>query len=175
MRILPAVLAYLTVLFASGQGGIRLIIWNYEPVLVSSDAFVDGQHLGVGYDQDLNHRLSFGIQFRMNTGVSRGWVANYQSAFHFNDNSSGSFYFGPNIGVRSIPGPDAKVLVPIGARIGVRGGLERFYADLHAGVQYNIGGGQPLYIDRGGVVDLRTGSFCFGLDLGWGWEPSRRR
>ena len=53
-------------------------------------------------------------------------VVNYRSAYHFSDNDRGSFYFGPSVGVRKFSEDGAPLLIPVGLRMGVRGGLARF-------------------------------------------------
>ncbi len=150
-------------------GGIRLILWNYE-LMYTSEGGDEAQHFGIGYDQDLTDRTSFGVKFRVPI-YGGGWVLNYSSAFHFSSTENGSFYMGPNIGFRSLPGEGTSSVLPLGFRIGVRGGLERFYADLHAGYVYNVGGNGQVFIDDSSQpYDLTKNSFCFGLDLGWGWS-----
>ena len=174
MRSLVFCFGLLASLSAAAQGGIRLIIWNYEQVVqAGTDAGLDS-HFGIGYDHDLEKRLSYSIQFRYGLN-SESFVLTYHSAFHFNDNYRGSFYLGPIIGVRRIGVLDDAVVVPVGMRIGVRGGLERFYADLHAGGQYNIGGSKEVAGDPYYANDLLRGTFCFGLDLAWGWDKRARR
>ena len=150
------------------QGGIRGIFWNAEPVVVGfqEDAF----SYGLGYDHDLNDRLSLGVSMRFLPSVE-GWVLTYRSAYHFADNESSSFYLGPTLGVRSLL--DNGTQIPFGIRIGVRGGLEKFYADLYVGAHYNVGASGRSSSDPRGVRDLRQGSFCVGLDLGWGWAGKK--
>lgn len=149
-------------------GGIRLILWNYEAVYELSSGRLE--HFGIGYDQDITDRTSFGLKFRIPLDGS-GWVVNYNSAYHFSSTENGSFYMGPTIGYRSLAGEGVGSVIPLGFRIGVRGGLERFYADLHAGYVYNLGGGgQVLLEDSSQPYDLMKSSFCVGVDLGWGWS-----
>lgn len=162
----------LAAVVASAQGGIRAIFWNYEPVFVD---YVGGTHVGLGYDQDLNEFVSFGVDLRYGVDT-RSWVANYHSAFHLSDNEAGSFYLGPTVGLRQVRSDDPRMLFPLGFRIGVRGGLERFYADIHAGFHYNVGAGEPVTFSRGSdEFDLQTGTFCVGLEFGWGWDARSRR
>ena len=171
LRFIGPLIAFTIASSAIAQGGVRLIVWNYEPIFAEG-GFDRMSHIGVGFDHDLNDRLSMGLDGRIGLAYSaNSWVVEYRSAFHFADTESASAYFGPTLGVRSISGEDAKTVVPLGFRIGVRGGLERFYADLYAGVKYYVGGsGRVTLNDGAGEVDLRSGTFCVGLDLGWGWE-----
>lgn len=155
---------------AHAQGGIRAIFFNNEPVSTGFNA--DFLHYGLGYDGDLNDRLAMGVQMRYSPGAS-SWVVNYHSHYHFSDNESTSFYMGPNIGIRSIGGSESAILVPVGMRMGVRGGLEGFYADLYLGGHYNVGGGGPAVLEDVGATDLRTLSFCAGVDLGIGWGKKK--
>ncbi|HRH68064.1 MAG TPA: hypothetical protein PLB89_01025 [Flavobacteriales bacterium] len=102
-RMLEAICTTAMLLSCTGscaQGGVRLILWNYEPIY-STQGYGDVQHIGVGYDQDLNERLSFGVQGRT-TFDGHSWVINYRSAYHMADNTSGSVYFGPTVGVRHL-------------------------------------------------------------------------
>lgn len=142
-----------------------MIVYNFEPVLEGGRV---EQHFGIGYDQDLNERLSIGATFRMSETAN--WVVNYRSAYHFSDASSTSMYFGPTVGLRQVTNElaDTKMLVPLGFRWGVRGGLRRFYADLYVGGQYNVGSSQPM--DDRARTSVRPLTFCAGLDFGWGWD-----
>lgn len=151
---------------AQAQGGIRAILWNYEP-LFEEPAGAEAQ-FGLGHDRDLNERMSLNVSFML---VSEGgWMASYRSAYHFSDNDASSFYIGPTVGVRNVDVHGGMLVFPMGMRMGVRGGLERFYADLYAGAHINVGAGKRPLTETGmGYYDLRTGSFCVGLDLGWGW------
>jgi len=154
---------------AQAQGGIRGIFWNVEPITagLQNDAF----SYGLGYDQDLSDRTSLGFSMRFFSGL-QGWALTYRSAYHFSDNESSSFYMGPTFGVRSLG--NFGMQVPIGMRVGVRGGLERFYADLYAGAHFVAGKSGRVVSDAGGIADLRQGSFCVGLDLGWGWAAKKK-
>jgi hypothetical protein len=154
---------------AYGQGGVRLIIWNVESVEV--DGFES--HYGLGYDHDLNKQLSLGVNLRyaLNT---ESLILNYRSAFHFSDNDRASFYLGPTVGMRFFRESGYGVQVPLGFRMGVRGGLEYFYADLYVGAQYSLGASGAVLSDDGfNSLDLRKGSFGGGLDLGFGWGSKR--
>jgi hypothetical protein len=153
---------------ARAQGGIRAIIFNTEPVTTGVNS--DFVHYGLGYDADLNDRLAMGVQMRYSIGAS-SWVFTYHSHFHFSDNEFSSFYMGPNIGFRTVDG--FGTLVPIGMRMGVRGGLEGFYADLYVGGHYNVGGGSSTVLENTGVTDLRTLGFSGGLDIGIGWGKKK--
>ena len=172
MRAL-ALLGFWASLSAAAQGGVRLVLWNYEPVLKYGSGVELDTHLGLGYDHDLEKRLSYGVQLRYALEAG-SFVLTYHSAFHFSDNDNGSFYLGPIVGLRRFGSLENAVVVPVGLRMGVRGGLERFYADLHVGGQYNMGGGSINADIGNGGYDLLKGTFCFGLDLAWGWEKNSR-
>ncbi len=172
LNYVKAICAGGALVFAAGcpaQGGIRLIIWNYEPIYRNEIS----QHFGIGYDQDLNDRLSLGLQGRIGTDGDT-WAINYRSAYHMAENTSGSAYFGPIVGFRHFKELE-KNIYPVGLRFGVRGGLERFYADLHAGVQYNVGAGSVSIGDGRYTTGLATATYCIGLDRGWGWDKPGRR
>ncbi|MEZ4808355.1 MAG: hypothetical protein R2815_12905 [Flavobacteriales bacterium] len=150
------------------QGGIRLLVSNVEPFVVGG-----AQHVGIGLDLDLADRLSLGVQGRMSIGVD-GWVLNYRTAYHFNDAEYASFYFGPLVGYRHIGAQEGVNVIPLGFQLGWRGGLERFYADLHLGGHYNLGADEVL-LEGGVKADILKTSFCAGLDLGWGWAGRNTR
>lgn len=155
---------------AQGQGGIRAIIWNGEPILAGTNP--DMLHYGLGFDHDLNDRQSMNVSAR----ISRtGWVVSYMSAFHFSDNQSSSFYMGPTLGLRQITTGDGATRIPVGLRVGVRGGLERFYADLYAGYRVDVIGKDVVIGENAMPMDIRRSSFMVGLDLGWGWARRRSR
>lgn len=140
--------------------------WNYEPLFEGPSGWA--AQYGIGYDRDLNEGLSLNVGFLL---VSEGgWMATYRSAFHVSDNDASSFYLGPTVALRNVAEHGGEMVFPVGMRFGVRGGLERFYGDLYAGVHVNLGAGARRLSDAGTAYpDLRTGSFCLGLDLGWGW------
>ncbi|MCB0769736.1 MAG: hypothetical protein KDC00_04950 [Flavobacteriales bacterium] len=160
------------VTLACAQGGIRLIVYNYEPLFEGGSL---AAHYGIGYDHDLNERVSSAWTARLDPG-NDSYVLNYRSAYHFSDNDRGSFYFGPSVGVRRFTVEGSPTLMPVGLRAGVRGGLERFYADLYAGFQYNAGSGKS-FSETGQYagVDLRAATYTIGLDFGWGWARNTRK
>jgi len=173
LKVLNAASALLLVVGSFAQGGVRLVLWNYEPIF-DAQGYGNFQHIGVGYDHDLNDRLSFSIQGRTSFDGNT-WAVNYHSAYHMADNSSGSAYFGPMVGVRHFTGEAPLNVFPVGIRLGVRGGLERFYADLHGGVQYNIGASSASVLEGSSKSGLAVAAYCIGLDLGWGWDKPGRR
>lgn len=151
------------------QGGVRLIFWDY--VSMGERNWANG--FGVGYDHDMNERLSLGVQARALAGNGAKWSFDYRSAYHFSDNDAGSFYLGPQVSVMSYETADGnKTLIPLGMRCGVRGGLERFYADLFAAVHYAAGANDLVDTEMG--RPLKAASFSLGLHMGWGWEKKDR-
>lgn len=148
------------------SGGIRVILWNVEPV---EEGGLDG-HYGLGYDHDLNDRLSLAATFRYAIN-SESVGLNYWSAYHFSNNDRTSFYMAPMVGIRFFSQSRYGVQVPVGFRMGVRGGLEKLYLAIYAGVHYNAGSSGRVRSDDGySTSDLRAGSFCAGLDVGFGWD-----
>ena len=164
-RWLFAALLVCAVASVYAQGGMRLIVYNYEPVFEDAGLVA---HYGIGYDHDLNERVSSAFSFRLAPEID-SYVVNYRSAYHFSDNDRGSFYFGPTVGVRTFTGGDGPTLVPIGLRMGIRGGLERFFADVYAGFQYNAGAGKPVSDADGADVSANAATYVIGFDVGWGW------
>jgi hypothetical protein len=53
--------------------------------------------------------------------------------------------------------------------MGIRGGLERFFADVYAGFQYNAGAGKPVSDADGADVSANAATYVIGFDVGWGW------
>jgi hypothetical protein len=119
--------------------------------------------------------MSVGITLRRSI-LTPSTVVNYRSAFHFSDNESTSFYMGPSAGLLKFRSGGYAMQIPVGYRIGVRGGLERFFADLYVGGSYILGAtGQVSAADGTGMADLRKLTFCVGLEMGWGWAGARGR
>lgn len=156
--------------FLSAQYGIRAIIWNYEPVAEETADLMG--HFGLGIDHDVNERISNALQFRVTYNTAASWVLNDRSAYHFADTDGPSFYMGPMVGLRSLKSEvDQRMLFPLGLRMGVRGGLQGFFADLHAGLVYNIGASDPILLaDQRQPSNLLPVTFCAGLDMGLGWD-----
>lgn len=167
MRSFVSLLALFLVSCLHAQSGIRAIPWNIEPVFDEKGG--EMTHYGLGYDRDLNDRLSLGVDFRI---LAVGtWTAEYRCQYHFADNTSSSFYMGSTLGVRSIGDHYSKVLLPIGIRMGVRGGLEGFYADLYVGGKYQLGAnGSAVRVDGITYPGFHTTTFVAGLDIGFGWD-----
>ena len=161
-----------TALSTQAQGGIRLVLFNAEPVV---EGFGISAHYGMGYDHDLNERLSYALLARFDIETD-SYAFNYRSAYHFSDNDRGSFYMGPSVGVRKFTEDGGPLLIPIGLQVGVRGGLERFFADVYAGFRYNIGSGKPIP-EPGSPQGLSAVpvAYVLGLDIGWGWAGSSKK
>jgi hypothetical protein len=145
------------------QGGVRAVLNNID---LSTDGFGDVSY-GLGYDHDLTKRTSFTVMMSHFVEV-RELEIGYRSNYHFMDNDRASFYMGPNIAVRT--GGLAATGVPIGFHMGVRGGLENFYADLFAGVRYRVGNKELAPSERFSRDDLPGTMFMFGLHIGFGWD-----
>ncbi len=160
--------ALLSAPVVNAQGGVRAIFWDYE--------VVDGSWLsgyGLGFDHDMNERLSMGLQVRYSGPTLQ---ADYRSAFHFSENDRSSFYLGPQCGLRSFL-EEEDLVFPIGLRTGVRGGLRGFYADLFASVSYSLGDRAGYGADTSAslpAVDASPVSFNVGLHMGIGWDRADR-
>lgn len=165
-KILLVVLV-LNVGTVAGQGGIRAIFWDLEKA--GEAQWVAGY--GLGYDQDLNKRLSLAAQFRYGTdGAASHFQFDYRTAYHLADNDASSFYLGPQIGIRSYQSGVEGTVVPVGMRMGVRGGLQGYFADLYAGVFFPLGAtglSRPLLEQE--RYELASVSFAIGLHMGFGW------
>lgn len=159
---LPAALA------SQAQGGIRVIFWDYVRFGQSNWASA----FGLGYDHDMNDRLSMGLQARLLAESDAKWALDYRSAFHLSENDMTSFYIGPQISVLGYESDDrSTTLIPIGMRCGVRGGLERFYADLFVAAHYTLGSGDVQFETTSATMGAST--IVLGLHMGWGWDKSR--
>jgi|GEM_PF-1141803 len=158
------------------QGGVRAIFWDYENI--GANAWVPS--VGLGYDHDLNQRISLAGQVRL--GLQANIVSiDYRSAYHFADNDGASAYMGPMISWRRFgsnrnsgsSSGNSFTTVPIGMRVGVRGGLKRFYADLFGSVSYNVGQPADAVETIGVNIVPNALSYCIGLHMGWGWDKAR--
>lgn len=152
------------------QSGIRAIFWDYDFLL---DGGVGGS-AGLGFDHDLAPRLSTCVQLRYDYQL-KGYTAEYRSAYHFADTDGPSFYMGPSIGVRSMGEGHGGTSMPVGFRMGVRGGLQGFYADLFGAITYGIGGATEA-TDTALRFPVKTPVyFTTGLHMGLGWDKRRNR
>lgn len=122
----------------------------------------------------------------------------YRSAYAFSDNDEGHLYLGSFIGIRRMKQrvdldrwttPSGygysggsfveraianKVVVPVGLRLGVRGGMEdTYFMDLYFQAGYCIGGGtagfSQAYLDIAEELALAKFTFTAGLAIGFGW------
>lgn len=148
---------------AQAQGGIRVVLNNFD---ISTGGFGDLSY-GLGYDHDFSERTSFTVLVSRYIEVGEMEIG-YRSNYHFMDNDGASFYMGPNIALRT--GGDARTGLPIGMHMGVRGGLQGFYADLFAGVRYRVGSKELGPSERLSLDNLPGTTFMFGLHFGIGWD-----
>lgn len=157
---------------------------------------------GLGLDHDLNPRLSLGLDLSFGLGYKaylydrnnsstavldvNSLSIIYRSAYCFSSNEDQtSGYFGPFLGYTRVkadlqqydPGrrsTTTRALIPVGLRVGVRGGLRGFYGDVYCSAGYRFNAGSPLFDGTGlPAVDnatLRNLVFSFGIALGGGWE-----
>ncbi|HEY0976634.1 MAG TPA: hypothetical protein VGE21_04120 [Flavobacteriales bacterium] len=159
---------------------------------------------GFGVDHDLNPRLSIGLDVAFGLGskesINLGGSSSgllevntlsfiYRSAYCFSSNEDRTAgYFGPFVGYTRASSDlriydqgfspttitSARTLIPVGLRVGVRGGLRGFYGDVYCSAGYRFNAGSPLFDGTGlPAVDnatLRNLVFSFGIALGGGWE-----
>ncbi len=154
-----------------------------------------GYHFGIGYDRDLADRLSMGVDLMFTTGIFSGegsvYTLQYRTAFYFASNTEASAYIGPSIGIRSASltkytynynsytytsstttATDNTTLFPIGLRVGFRGDLRLFYADVYTGFVVQVGGESSL--DTAPVPAPKPVTFVLGVDFGFGWDKRSR-
>lgn len=144
------------------QGGIRTALYNGD----IGRAYADLSY-GLGYDHDITERTSLTVLASYFV-EGRELELAYRSNYHVADNDQASFYLGPNIALRT--GGDLPTGVPIGFHMGVRGGLEGFYADLFGGVRYRLGSKEVTDSERFATDMLPGVTLLFGLQFGLGWE-----
>lgn len=172
MRIAPLVLVITlslsSTMVSQAQGGVRLIFWDAMRFGRSNWATC----FGLGYDHDMNERLSLGIQARVLAESDAQWAVDYRTAFHLSENDQTSFYIGPQVSAIGYEAPDGNsMLFPIGMRCGVRGGLERFYADVFVATHYTVGSAAVRSESRDRTMGAST--IELGLHMGWGWDKAR--
>lgn len=167
MRSLISLLALSLATALHAQSGIRVITGTLEPVYTEWAAgFV---HYGLGFDHDLNERLSYGVDLTIM--LVGNWTAEYRCQYHFADNTRSSFYMGSSLGVRHIGDHYTKVLVPMGVRMGVRGGLPGLYGDLYLGGKFQAGAdGSAVRVGGDMYPGTLATTILLGLDIGFGWD-----
>jgi hypothetical protein len=134
-------------------------------------------------------------------GESRAYCLTYRAAYHFSNNERTSGYIGGYVALRwlrsdlrlgsvedrsthaSLPVSDHEssvehtgVVVPIGVRLGLRGGLEHFYAEMYAAFGFQIGNELPFLGKdfKSGSPVLSRSMVMLGLDIGFGWAGKQR-
>lgn len=177
------------------QGGFRFITVHIEPVFPGENsddldalnspiyAPFTGQyyHFGFGYDKDLEEYLSMAVELMFSQGMFGGRNAaitmQYRSAFHLQSNQQSSAYIGPLVAFRMVDvttyenkvlREESKTVFPLGLRMGVRGDLRGFYADLYASVVFQIGGEELTSTST--YVPPVPITYAIGFDMGIGWD-----
>ncbi|MFT3884742.1 MAG: hypothetical protein QM724_04735 [Flavobacteriales bacterium] len=167
------------------QSGIRFQLYNMQWTFADVDQ--RSNVFALGYDHDMTPHLAFGVDagyatLETRTGnngfggssSARQYVLNYRSYYLTGrDNESTSFYVGSYLGVRRIvfDGPSRSITaVPLGFRLGIRGGLPGFFMDLYGEAGMQLGGALPkgAYENTGG--SLSGPQFRIGADFGIGWD-----
>lgn len=181
------------------QSAVRFVA-PYDFTKGLNDLGVANIQYGLGFDHDLNDHLAFGadVIYRVEgtskwSGIGRppsdlsGWDVQYRSYYLLGDHERTSFYMGSWIGVRTtkyvigqtlsngsyVRDEGSTISVPVGVRIGMRGGLEGFFGDLFVAFGYAIGGSVPTerYGMDGFIREPLSGpEFRAGLNFGIGWE-----
>ena len=150
------------------QTGVRVLLQDFE--IPSKKGYTAIASFGVGVDHDLTERTSMALDWKIGTDEVASWTLLYRSAYHFAHNEGPSFYMGPLFGVRSSTVPEASVDVPLGMRVGVRGGLEGFYADLYASYITFLGSTGKGKLTDEGYLGPSQSALVVGLSLGVGWK-----
>lgn len=189
--------------FAKGQGGIRCILGDY--LFGYGELRTRGAGYGLGYDHDLNSRLAWGVDLsyqttgstrvgdhRIDMGGLDALELIYRASYMTSSNERSAFYLGSWVGLRrytySEPFTAADgerrhrdanaISVPLGLRMGVRGGLEGFYGDLYLAMGCRMGGTVYTVLSDDAAVRSTTLSgveLRLGMALGFGWEGHHRR
>lgn len=172
--------------------GLKLSV-DYAHRLLSYDGpggsrfFTGATAIGLGYERDLTQRIGFGVELRYVGGEDgKGYEALYNARYFTSDNGYTAFYLGTFLGVQRAHGTYstrtittggivmydeksyAHLQMPVGLRMGVRGGLEGFFAEAFFQVGYAIGAGGEEYPGSSYSYDpLFVG---LGFSIGAGWE-----
>lgn len=162
----PALVLALTICaVAVAQTGVRVVLYDFEFAMAEGQ----GRSLaGLGVDHDFSERNSMGFDLRYDLANS-GYCAQLRSAYHFSDNRDASVYMGPVVGYQRIGDVDKVTVVPLGMRLGLRGGLERFYADLYVGVVANMSSADVVTTRGEDGYQFSSTVFVAGLNIGFGW------
>ena len=168
----------------------------YAHALVKQDKITaaPSSTFGLAYQQDLDRRFGAAFDFFYGNdeyGI-KAYEGIYSAKFFTSDNDATAFYLGTFLGVQylkasiqeGISNPSggttyrtlesSKVQLPIGLRMGVRGGLDGYFAELFAQVGYAIGNGK-LYTTNGETVASSPLYFGVGFSfLGFGWDHKDR-
>lgn len=164
-RHLTLMLALAIGTMAGAQTGVRVVLYDFEFAVDEGE----GRALaGLGVDHDFGERNSMGFDLRYDLANS-GYCAQLRSAYHFSDNRDASVYMGPVLGYQRIGDEDKVTVVPLGMRLGLRGGLERFYADLYVGVVANLSASDAVVTRGENAYQLSNTVFVAGLNIGFGW------
>lgn len=132
------------------RSGIRTHLYN--AFLVANEPRQLGLVLDLGYGHDLSRSLAYGIDADYLIMTFRGDDENDGEAFQFDhrayyltgDPDASSSYFGRRLGLRRIAFEEGVTWSsPIGVGSDVRGGLERFSADLYVELEAQAGGTTP--------------------------------
>lgn len=152
--------------------------------------------VGLAYQHDFSQRFGIGLDAvlgfdRTNTS-DRSYEGIYSAKYFFSDNEGTTGYIGTFIGVQSLKadvtehvatGPGyysiqhvkaSKIQVPVGIRMGLRGGLDRYFGELFIQAGYALGNGKFYKAD--GVI-VKTTPLYFsvgGSFLGFGWDHKGR-
>lgn len=160
---------------ATAQSGVRVHLYN--AFIVANEPRQLGIVLGLGYDHDLSRSLAFGIDADYVVGAFRddderdghAYQLNYRAYYLTGNPGGSSFYIGSRLGLRRYSFyEDVTWSCPVGLRIGVRGGLEKFFADLFLELGAQAGGTTPS------GASLSGPEAHIGVDIGFGWRRRDR-
>ena len=148
------------------------------------------------FQHDLSQRFGIGLEvvlgFDRFTSDVRSYEGIYSAKYFFSDNEGTTGYIGSFIGVQSLKAEvteyvlgsngystprtvtASKIQVPIGIRMGMRGGLDGYFGELFVQAGYALGNG-ILYKADGDIVKTTPLYFSVGGSfLGFGWDHKGR-
>ncbi len=170
----------------------------YAHGLIQHDVF-EGETspaVGLAYQHDLSQRFGIGLEavlgFDGFNSAVRSYEGIYSAKYFFSDNEGTTGYIGSFIGVQSLKAEvtdhvlgsngysiprtveASKIQVPIGIRVGLRGGLDGYFGELFVQAGYALGNG-ILYKADGDIVKTTPLYFSVGGSfLGFGWDHKGR-
>ncbi len=171
--------------------GLNLTFQYAHGLLADDKGFVPSTTVGLGYQRDFQRRIGMGVDvnYAMHQGDAfQAFEVIYSAKYFTSDNDATAFYLGSFLGFQKLSGDGrtytgtvngssqyedvriSRTQIPVGLRMGVRGGLQGYFAELFFQAGYNLGNGE-LYSSKEGAVSSKPLFMGLGFSfLGFGWE-----